>query len=309
MIVQITTHPFGEASRLLVDEGWEVRFNTFGRRLLSEEVSMVVDDADAVIAGTEPYTQEVIEKASYLKTIARVGVGYDNIDLRACKEKGIVVTYTPEAPADSVADLTVANIINLLRGVCICNQGIRQGKWNRFMGKMLYEIVVGVLGVGRIGKRVIKRLKAFDAGILACDLEPDYEFGEVNDVEFVSKEDLFAECDLVTIHIPMNERNHYCVGKQELREVKYVVNTSRGGVLDEKALLHLLEIGSLQGAALDVFENEPYRGKLIEMNNVILTPHIGSSTFGCRRVMEMGAVLNCIAVLKGEAPKDIIKEE
>ena len=312
-IIQVTTYPFGncdpEPSVVLETADLEVRYNPYGRRLKNDEVGGLVEDAHGIIAGTEPYTREIIDRCSNLEVISRVGVGFDSVDLQACKEKSIVVTYTPEAPADGVADLTVAQIVNLFRGVYASNESVRRGFWKRIMGKLISEVKIGVFGVGRIGKRVIKRLSGFGPNIYACDLEPDIEFGKQYDVVWVSREELFSICDLVTIHIPLNDATRHCVSYEELSMMRpgaFLINTSRGPIVDEAALLSLLQNQHLGGVALDVFEKEPYEGPLTQFDNVIFTAHIGASANYCRYCMELEAARNCVKVLKGEDPENIV---
>ena len=208
-IVQVTTHPFGlgndEPRRVLERNNWEIRYNPWGRRIKPGEVADVVKDVHGLVAGTEHYTPEVLEQAQNLKVIARVGVGFDSIDFETCRERGIMVTYTPEAPADGVAEMTVAQIINLLRKIHDSDKSVRERAWNRYMGFLVREVKIGVLGVGRIGKRVVKLLQPFQPQLYGCDLEPDLEFGEKYGLPWLSKEELFRTCDLVTVHVPLND--------------------------------------------------------------------------------------------------------
>ena len=312
----IATYPFGQCGdkpiKLLEETGWEIKHNPLGRRLKENEVKNMIRYCDGVIAGTEPYTKETIEKCKKLKIISRVGVGLDNVDFDACLEQNVILTYTPEAPADGVADLTISQIINLLRGVRISDNLIRKGQWKRTLGKLVKEVKIGVLGVGRIGKRVIKRLIPFEPQIYACDINPDYDFGSNNGIKWVNKNELFKICDIITIHIPMNDKNRHCVGHTELGSMKqgsFIINTSRGHVIDEKALVSLLYNNYLGGAALDVFENEPDVGSLPTFDNVILTAHIGASAHESRYLMELGAVEDCIRVLCGKRPLNKVTKE
>jgi D-3-phosphoglycerate dehydrogenase len=312
-IIQVTTYPFGsvnpEPSVILEASDCEVRYNPYGRRLKSEEVAHLVENVHGIVAGTEPYTRRIIENCRNLKVIARVGVGFDSVDLRTCKERDIVVTYTPEAPADGVADLTVAQIINLLRGIYTSNESVRNGFWKRVMGKLVSEVKIGVLGVGRIGKRVITRLSPFGAKIYACDLDPDIKFGKKFNIEWVSKTELFSMCDLVTVHIPMCKRNYHCISFEEMSLMQpgaFLINTSRGPILDEDSLISLLQNKHLGGVALDVFEKEPYEGELTKFDNVIFTAHIGSSANHSRYRMELEAARDCVNVLNGKEPENIV---
>ncbi len=315
-IIQVTTCPFGasdsKSSMLLDSSGFDIRYNPFGRRIRPEEVGDVVVDANGIIAGTEPYTRQIIENCPDLKIIARVGVGFDSIDLQACRDNDVIVTYTPEAPADAVADLTVGQIINLLRGIYISNESVRNGFWKRIMGKLVSEIKIGVMGVGRIGKRVIKRLDAFGADIYGCDTNQDKKFGKQYNVKWVTKEEMFKTCDMVTLHIPMNTANRHCVGFEEMSLMKsgaFLINTSRGPIVDELSLISLLRNRHLGGVALDVFEKEPYEGELTKFDNVIFTAHIGASASESRFRMEIGAADDCIRVLSGKKTKNAVPED
>lgn len=311
--ILIATYPFGQCGKESVNifkkTGWNLHYNSLGRRLKTNEVKDMIYNMDAVIAGTEPYNKEVLKNSNKLKVICRVGVGLDNIDFEECRNRNIEVTHTPVAPANGVADLTVAQIINLLRGIVVSNQLISKKIWKRTLGLLVSEAKIGVLGVGRIGSRVIKRLKSFDANpIYCCDLKPY----SIKRVKWLNKEELFKTCDLVTIHIPYNRYNHHCVDAKEINMMKkgsFIINTSRGLVLNEKALEDALTRGHLGGAALDVFKSEPYRGVMTKMDNVILTAHIGSSARMARFLMEYGASTDCIRFLKGIKPLNIAPNE
>jgi len=311
--ILVATYPFGlcgeKPVNILENSGYEIIYNSLARRLKGNEVVNMIEDMDGVIAGTEPYNKDIIEKAKKLKVISRVGVGLDNVDFDACKNNGVILTYTPEAPAEGVADLAVAQIINLLRGIIDSDKSIRNGIWERYMGSLVSEKKIGILGVGRIGSRVIKRLKSFGAKVIfACDLIPKLE---MDDVIWMGKEELFKNCDIISIHIPMSKNNFHCVGMKEMsimKEGSFIINTSRGPIINEKDLISLLYNKYLGGAALDVFENEPDVGSLKEFDNVILTAHIGASAQQSRYLMELGAAEDCVRVLNGEKPVNQVTE-
>ena len=315
-IIQVMTFPLGACGSAPVDVLGEsdnqVRYNPFGRRLKPCEVADLVAEAHGLIAGTEPYTREVLQQAGNLQVLSRVGVGLDNVDLDFCREKGITVTYTPEAPADAVAELTVAQIINLTRRSIESDRSVRQHAWNRFMGVLLREIRIGILGVGRIGQRVARLLQPFQPQLFGCDIAPDKEFGEQYNITWMSREELFAGCDLVTVHVPLTDITRGFVGLNELQAMPkggYLINTSRGPILDEQALLDSLRTGNLGGAALDVFQEEPYTGALTRLDNVILTAHIGSSARHSRLAMELQAAEDCVRVLSGRKPRYPVEVE
>ncbi len=311
MNILVVTHPFGRCGdkpiKLIEKTGWNIKYSLLGRRLRGNEVREMLKGMDAVIAGTEPYNKETIEMAKDLKVISRVGIGLDNVDYQVCKKQGIQIAHTPEAPSDAVADLTVAQIINLLRGIPNSDRSVKAGEWKRITGLSIKQIKIGILGVGRIGRRVINRLKPFGANILVSDTKPTLVTG----VHWVDKDTLFKECDLVSIHIPMNEKNRQFISMNEfsmMKEGSYFINTSRGGVINERDL-EISLFDHLAGAALDVFQEEPYKGNMINMDNVLLTAHLASSDRRSRYLMELGAVENCIQLLNGEIPKDIVTEE
>jgi D-3-phosphoglycerate dehydrogenase len=311
MKILIATYPFGETGRrpfeILEATGWELVANPYKRRLKAGEVVKHLPDVDAVIAGTEPYTAETLAGASRLKVICRVGIGLDNVDLDYCKRRGIMVTYTPEAPSDGVAELTVANILNLLRHIHESDRSVREQAWNRIMGLLVREVTIGILGVGRIGRRVIRLLEPFGAKILACDAEAGARGQSLpGSVTWCDVDRLLAESDIVSIHIPLNQKNQQFISRLRISRMKtgaMLINTSRGGVIDEEALVDALQQRHLGGAALDVFEKEPYDGSLIRMNNVVLTAHIGASARESRYLMELGAAEDCVRVLTGKVPR------
>lgn len=315
IIIQVMTHPFGASGErprhVLEQHGWEIRYNPYGRRLKGNEVLDLVRDAHGLVAGTEQYTPEVMEAARNLRVISRVGVGLDNIPFQICREREIVVTYTPEAPADGAAELTVGHILNLLRRTHESDRSIREGAWNRYLGFLIREVKIGVLGVGRIGKRVVRLLSSFKPDLYGCDLEPDIDFGKEHNLRWVSKEELFQVCNLVTIHVPLNRETHHLVSSQEMKNMppgSYLINLARGGVIDEPSLIEALNSNHLRGAAIDVFENEPYEGALTRFDNVILTAHMGASAHQSRYLMELGAAEDCVRVLSAERPLNPISE-
>jgi len=306
--ILIATHPFGatgrEPLRLLEEAGYELVFNPYGRRLKQADIPEMLDGIAAIIAGTEPYSQKVLEK-NKVKVISRVGIGLDSVPLNYCKKVGIQVTYTPDAPSRGVAELTLAQILNLARHILPSDHSVRAGAWNRLMGKLVSEMTIGVLGVGRIGKLVIQLLDPLGPRILACDNKPDKTFSAGRKLEWVDRNTLFTKSDLVTLHIPGNRENQHLVNREVLSRMKtgsYLINTSRGTVIDEEALYDALVQHHLGGAALDVFDSEPYEGPLSQLDQVVLTAHIAASASQTRLEMELQATRDCIKVLQGEKP-------
>lgn len=317
MKVLLATFPFGETGReplsLLEATGWDLVRNPYGRRLKAGEVGQHLRDVEGVVAGTEPYTPETMQHAERLRVIARVGIGLDNVDLDYCRKRGIQVTYTPEAPSDGVAELTVANIINLLRRIHESDHSVREGAWNRLMGYLVREVTIGIVGVGRIGSRVINLLQPFQPRILATDLNPAVHGTPMPNVQWCPIDDLLQAADLISLHIPLNARNRHFLNRTRIARMKtgaMLINTARGPIIDQDALTDALSQRHLGGAALDVFDKEPYEGPLTRMDNVVLTAHIGASARESRYRMELGAAEDCIRVLRGEPPAhDAIADE
>ena len=308
----ITTVPFGEVDPgslgLLDEAGIEYVINPIGRRLTEAEMVQLIPGFDVLIAGTEPITERVLEAAPRLRLISRVGVGLDSVDLLAARARGIAVAYTPEGPADAVAELTIGLSLSLLRGVHLANTAIRQGVWKRIQGRRLARVTVGVIGVGRIGSRVIRLLSAFGSRILANDLAT-VTLDET--VHWVHKRTLYREADLVTVHVPLTRLTQNLLGAEELAMMKpgaFLINTCRGGVVNEVALAAALRSGQLAGAAIDTFTREPYHGELVNVDTCLITPHMGSMSVDCRQRMELGAARNVVAFLGGVPLDELVPE-
>ncbi len=293
MKVLISTSSFGKADERplkLCKEKMDVVLNPYGRKLTTEEFIDLTGDVDAVIAGVEEITREALEKRLNIRVISRCGVGMDSVDQEACKDLGIKLYNTPNAPVDSVAELTVTILLNLLKNVSNMDIALKNGAWNKMTGYLLKGKKVGVIGCGRIGSRVAQLLCAFDAEVAYTDTK-----NLENGYTYMDKTALLKWADIITIHTSGCEEGAYIIGRQELQEMKegaFLVNTSRGKFLDEDALYEALKTGKLRGAALDVYGEEPYRGRLCQLENVILTPHISSSAKEGRAVMETEAVHN-----------------
>jgi len=268
--------------------GVEVKLNPFAARLTEEQViDLLGTDTIGLIAGLEPLTQNVLKSAKSLKVIARVGTGLDSVDLMAAKELGITVLNTPDAPTKAVAELTLAHILGLLRNVSQADRQIRSGVWKGLMGSLLETKTVGIVGFGRIGKRVATLLSAFGASIIISDAQV-----KQSDYPNVELDELCIKSDILSLHLPYSEATHHIINEKHLNLMKkgsYMLNISRGGLVDETALLTALKSGHLAGAALDCFEQEPYEGELRNLENVQITAHMGSYARETRDLMEQEA--------------------
>jgi D-3-phosphoglycerate dehydrogenase len=308
--VLIGSRVFGTASpehlARLADSDCEVIPNTLGRSYRAAELLTALRGVDAIITGTDELTAEVINAADRLKTIAKHGVGVDNIDLEAAHARGIIVTATPGAIQDSVADLTLALLLALARHIVPAHLAVAAGGWQGFPGIELRDKTLGIVGLGRIGKEVCKRAQAFGMRVIAYDPRPDEAFAAAHHVTFLPLLDLLARSDIVSLHAGISGHAGPLLGHAELIEMKpgaLLINTARGHLVDEKALEQALRKGRLGGAGLDVFATEPpVDSPLLNLPNVVLTPHMASMTVeGLRRIGAM-TVENCLRALHGDPP-------
>ncbi|MEM3013085.1 MAG: hydroxyacid dehydrogenase [Candidatus Bathyarchaeia archaeon] len=250
------------------------------------ELERVIKDYDALIVRSRTkVTARLIEKGSRLKVIGRVGAGIDNIDLEAAKKRSIAVLNTPEAPADSVAELTIGLMLNLVRKISYADHCLKEGKWAKkeIEGTLLKGKTLGLIGLGNIGTRVAKIAKALGMKILVTKrTPPSRELLDLLDAKFVPLKELLMRSDIISVHVPLTEQTSNMIGAEEFKLMKkgaILINTSRGNVIDENALLEALKSGKLGGAGLDVFCSEPpVNLELVRLPNVVCTPHIGAQT-------------------------------
>ena len=287
---------------LLREAGYEVRLNPHGRRLEKAETIALLEGVVGLVAGTETLDREVLAAAPGLEAIARCGTGMDNVDQEAADELRVAVSSTPEPPAEAVAELTLAGMLGLLRHLPRADRELRGGKWRKPMGGLLRGRTIGLIGLGRVGKRLVELLMPFVCPILAVDPVPDEWFGERHGIRFVDLERLLAESDVVSLHLAPPEDGTVLLDRDRLASLKpgaILINTARGGLVDEAALYDLLVAGRLAGAFLDVFADEPYRGPLRDLPQVLLSPHIGSYALESRVRMETEAAEALLAALGG----------
>jgi len=313
----ITTVPYGDRSRLSLEQlesaGIEYLINPIGRKLTEEELAEMVTDFDVIIAGTEPITEKVISKARCLKLISRVGIGLDGVDLLAAKRRGIQVSYTPDAPAPAVAEMTIGLMISLLRSIYVANTQMHRGEWQRHFGRRIPEVSIGVIGAGRIGGRVLRRLAGFGTPrILVNDIRPDLKVAPQLKIEWVDKETIYKEADLITLHLPLTMKTKNMIKRDQLMLMKsdaMIINTSRGGIINEEDLADVMNTGHLSGAAIDVFMQEPYKGNLAKIDRCLLTSHMGSMSIDCRTRMEIEATAEVVRFFLGEPLQNLVPEE
>jgi len=284
---------------LLEKAGMEVVFNPHGRTVMEKEIITLAAGAAGLIAGTENLSVEILGQLKSLKVISRCGVGLDNVDLNAAKKLGMKVFSTPDGPTLSVAELVIALALDLSRQISLSDRNIRRGLWQKKMGSLFSEKNIGIIGFGRIGQAVAKLAIAFKAKVFYCD--PAVKPSLFPKFKRLSLGRLLKISDFVTVHVPLLEGTKHLIGRGQMALMKkeaFLINCSRGGVVEEMALYSALKKNRIAGAAVDVFEQEPYPGLLKDLDNVILTPHIGSYAKEARVQMEMEAVRNLIKGLR-----------
>lgn len=286
------------------------RYPSPARPRSEEEMIELLPGMAATIASIEPYTRRVLATVDALKIVARVGVGYDAIDVAAATDHGVAITTTPGTNHKAVADYAFALILSLMRAVPANIANVRAGRWERVVGHDVDSATIGIIGTGAIGKAVARRARGFDMRILAYDVVQDEAFAAAVGVEYRPLDELLAEADVVTMHTPLIPETRNLLDARRLalmRRGAYVVNTSRGGVIDEAALAAALHSGHLAGAALDVFEAEPPWGNpLLEAPNLLVCPHVAGISVESQQAMLTMACRSVVQRLRGERPEGLV---
>ena len=279
MKIVITTYPFSQ-----IVSNCNVVYNTKKMKYSQSEIRDVIskENPDVIIAGTERYSSVELDMCSNLKLISRVGVGVSSIDLDECKRRNIEIRNTPDAPTNSVVELTLSFILTLIKKLHL------QEMWDKTIGKELNECVIGIVGYGRIGKKVAEKLQVFNPKEIL-----------INDIllkDSVKLDELYLRCDIISFHTPTLDNIITYLELDKMKKDVMLVNTSRGTLFNEDDLYRWLKTNTSASAAIDVFENEPYiNGDLCKLDNVFLTPHIGSYTSNARKKMETEALKNVAA--------------
>jgi len=294
-----------EARQMLIDAGFELLCNETGDRLPREEQKAMIENAFAVIAGTEKYDSDMLAGAKNLKVIIRFGVGTDNFDLDAMREKGIAVGVI--ANYNSVAEFALTLMLGLIKNLPKFDATVREGKWTRYPMRELSGKTVGIVGFGRIGRRLAQLLKGFDVNLMVHDpympREAISDFGATP----ATLEELLQQSDVVSLHLPATPATHHMINAETLAMMKpgaYLINTARGALIDEKALYEALVSSKLSGAALDVFETEPVvKGNpLFDLDNIVLAPHVSAMSFETNYNGGIICAQSIISVLNGGKP-------
>ncbi len=283
---------------LLVRRGFELVRNTTGRPFTKAEMLEAMAGMDAVIVGTDPMDAEVMDRAPALRVISKFGVGVNNIDLDHAKKRGIAVTRTVGANADAVADSALALMLAVTKDVVRIDAEVRQGLWLEYETFEMNRKTLGLIGLGNIGKGVAKRASGFDMRILAYDAVVDADFATRFGVEYVPLERILRESDFLSLHLPLLPETRHILGAREISWMKpgaVLVNTARGGLIDEEALLAALKTGRIRGAGLDVFESEPLENPdWFSLPNVVLSPHSAADTYEATHAMSLMAARNVL---------------
>ncbi|MEW6046679.1 MAG: phosphoglycerate dehydrogenase [Bacillota bacterium] len=316
--VLVTPASFGQGDpgplERLMRAGIEVVRSPVGRPLTDHELAGLLGDIDGIVAGVDHIGREALAAGRpRLKVISRYGVGIDTVDLAEATRCGVVVTNTPGANSDAVADLVFGLMISLARHIPEANEATRQGRWERFMGQELTGKTLGLVGFGRVARAVARRAAGFAMRVLACDVVWDGEQAGRLGVERAGLEELLQQADFLSLHAPLTPETHHLIGARALRSMKptaYLINTARGGLVDTQALVQALSEGWIAGAALDVYEAEPPSDpQLLQAPHLILTPHMGAHTTEAATRMGYLAADNLLAVLQGLRPEHVVNPE
>lgn len=298
-----------EAKELFAAHGHEVIFDpsrSFPAYSFTE-LKEIIGDIDAALIGMDVYNEEVFKIAPKLKAVAKFGVGVDNIDGEAAKKYGVKVLNAPGQNSNAVAELTVAFMINILRGLVPLHKEMERGQWPRFMGNEVKGRTIGLLGFGAISRLVAKKLSAFECKVIAYDLYPNTEAAKEYGVEMVTADEVIENSDIVSIHIPATKDTYHMFNDDTFARMKkgsYLINAARGALVDLEALSRALTTGHLAGAALDAFEEEPLPldSPILQCKNIVLTPHTGAETKESYRNVSLCTAKDIIAVLDGKEP-------
>ncbi len=298
---------------ILRSNGFEVDVAPRDISLFDEDnVISVLADSEASIAGSEPYSRKVIQALPNLRAITRSGVGFDRVDLEACNKAGVVVTTTPGVNHHAVAEHTIALLMGIARGFPDLDRRVRKGHWNRCARPRVMGSTLGVVGLGRIGQAVATRAVGLGMKVLAHEWDPNNEFVEQWNIELVSLVDLLQQSDFVSLHLPMSEQNRHVMNTAAFGRMKQgsvLINTARGGLVDERALCESLQSGHLRAAGLDVFEVEPLPSDspLLQLDNVLMSSHIAGLDIQSQHDMFAMVANTLVELYNGGWPAECIQ--
>ncbi len=292
----------------------EVYLNPWGRRATYDELRAVIKGYDAIVCGAEPMDKAMIEYACpELKVISRFGVGYDSVDLETAAKHGIPVCNTPGANTLSVADLAMFHILNLARKGDQHISHAKKGEWKRFQQRELDGMTLGIVGFGSIGKQVARRAYGFGMKIIAYDMYFDQATADKYEVKQVTLDELYKESDIITLHAPSTPETENMINKDSISKMKdgvFIVNTARGGLINEEDLCEAVKSGKVGGAGIDVYKKEPLKsGPLTEIDDIATTPHSAATTIEAYQKMARMSIKNAYDVLAGNECRSIVNKE
>jgi len=307
MKILVTPRSFGktdpQAFKLLEDAGFEIVKNETGGILSEQQLSELIQDCDGVILGVDPLTSKVLQNAPKLKAIAKYGVGVDNIDLQACEARNIPVSRTVGANSEAVADYAFALMLAVARKVISIDAACRKSDWGKATTIDVFGKTLGLIGLGAIAKGVAARAKGFNMKVLAYDVFWDNDYAKNASIQKAELNQIYKEADFISLHVPLTNETRLLIGETQLKLMKptaIIINTARGGIIDENALLKALQNNTIYGAGIDAFEQEPPTNKAwFELENIVIGSHCAASTFGATEQMGRMAVQNIIDDLKG----------
>lgn len=298
----VVTSPSFSSNKILQNEIYKyfpnAILNLNGKRFDKRNLIDYIKDSDAIIVGLEPIDKEVLEQCPNLKIVSKYGVGLNNIDLEACKKRDITIGWTGGVNKLSVAEMTLGYMLMLCRNLFITSNELKNGIWNKSGGFQLSGKRVGIIGVGHIGKEVIRLLKPFNCEILVNDIINQEEYYKENNLKEVSKEEIFKTCDIVTIHTPFDSTTDNLINKKVFETMKnssFIINSARGGIINEDDLKYALQNNLIAGAAIDAYVEEPPTDKeLLSLANLICTPHIGGNAQEAVEAMGLSAIKHLV---------------
>ncbi len=285
-----------------------------------EALTAALVDCDGLMCAlTDRVDAALLAAAPQLKAVANIAVGYNNIDVPACTARGVMATNTPGVLDDSTADLAWTLMLGTARRITEVERRIRSGEWTgwrlkQWLGVDVHHATLGIVGMGRIGQAIARRASGFDMKVIYHNRKPIApELERRTNAVYVSFDDLLAQSDFIVLQVPYSPATHHLIGAAQLAKMKptaILVNSTRGGVVDDAALVAALKNGTIRGAGLDVYENEPkLNPEFLALDNVVLAPHVGSSTEATRQAMAMLAARNLVAALRGEMPPNLLNPE
>ena len=304
--VLATPRSFGKNNpkpiEMLKEKGYEVIINPYGRIMTEEEMIEQINDIDGIVIGVDPLNINVLKHAKKLKVISKYGVGIDNIDIAYAKGAEIPVTRTVGANANAVADYAMALLLAVGRKVALIDKECRKLNWNKITTVEMWGKTLGLVGLGSIGKGVAKRALGFNMKVQAYDLFQDEEYAKENNIEYVSLETLLKESHFISLHLPLTKATKNLISYKEFEMMKdkaVIINTARGGIIDEEALFWALKENKIWGAGIDVFEEEPPKNKeLLNLDNIVIGSHCAASTYEATDNMGIMAAQNLIECLE-----------